>query len=320
MRRKKLFAILTLAISMTGVLSACGFGGDDTEEQVVVAETPTPEPTEEPEPTPTIAPDVQESTTYTSSDKSISMEMPDATWSIKTDEEKTISFEAPDTGKILILRGSGEDLNSVVIPDNEDMANSLEKASSLEPAVDYEILSYASNDVNGTNIITYTVHYMNTEKSDGIVYNLNKYYVNEEEYIQITASAYVDDADLLAKLQASLDSFQILEGSTLSSPAADTTSAGTDGQASGGDGTAAGDTSANYTAEQLADNNQTRTVYRNSDGEPFVLSLDGNGNWVDRAGNTYRFMDNGQDVYDQNDQDFWYGGEAGDVAFMPVEQ
>ncbi len=318
MRRKKLFAILTLAISMTGVLSACGFGGDDADEQVVVAETPTPEPTKEPEPTPTIAPDIQE-TTYTSSDKSISMEMPDATWSIKTDEQKTISFEAPDAGKILILRGSGEDLNSVVIPDNEDMANSLEKASSLEPAVDYEIQNYAVNDVNGTNVITYTVHYLNTEKSDGVVYNLNKYYVNTEEYIQITASAYQDDADLLAKLQTSLDSFQILGGSTLSSPAAPAEGQ-TGEQTTGGDGTAAADTSDNYTAEQLADTNQTRTVYRNSDGAPFVLSIDGNGNWVDRAGVTYRFESNGIDVYDQNDVDFYYGGEAGDVAFMPKEQ
>ena len=45
---------------------------------------------------------------------------------------------------------------------------------------------------------------------------------------------------------------------------------------------------------------------------------DGNGNWVDRDGNTYRFVNN-EDVYDQNDVDYYWHGEGADVYYMPVE-
>ena len=66
------------------------------------------------------------------------------------------------------------------------------------------------------------------------------------------------------------------------------------------------------------DTNQTRTIYRNSDGHPLVITPDGNGNWVDFDGNTYRFVNN-EDVYDQNDVDYYWHGEGADVYYMPVE-
>ena len=72
------------------------------------------------------------------------------------------------------------------------------------------------------------------------------------------------------------------------------------------------------TQEQLTDTNQTRTIYRNSDGHPLVITPDGNGNWVDFDGNTYRFVNN-EDVYDQNDVDYYWHGEGADVYYMPVE-
>ena len=55
---------------------------------------------------------------------------------------------------------------------------------------------------------------------------------------------------------------------------------------------------------------------------PFVMIMqitpDGNGNWVDFDGNTYRFVNN-EDVYDQNDVDYYWHGEGADVYYMPVE-
>ena len=63
---------------------------------------------------------------------------------------------------------------------------------------------------------------------------------------------------------------------------------------------------------------KTRTIYRNSDGHPLVITPDGNGNWVDFDGNTYRFVNN-EDVYDQNDVDYYWHGEGADVYYMPVE-
>ena len=76
--------------------------------------------------------------------------------------------------------------------------------------------------------------------------------------------------------------------------------------------------SGGFTQEQLTDTNQTRTIYRNSDGHPLVITPDGNGNWVDFDGNTYRFVNN-EDVYDQNDVDYYWHGEGADVYYMPVE-
>ena len=109
-------------------MAGCGFGGDEPEEQKVVGVTPVPEVTKAPTATPTIAPDVQ-NTTYTSADKSISIDLPDATWANKTDEADTISFESPDNGNILILHGQGEEtMAATVIPSTQDMAVSLEQA------------------------------------------------------------------------------------------------------------------------------------------------------------------------------------------------
>ena len=71
-------------------------------------------------------------------------------------------------------------------------------------------------------------------------------------------------------------------------------------------------------ATLLTDTNQTRTIYRNSDGHPLVITPDGNGNWVDFDGNTYRFVNN-EDVYDQNDVDYYWHGEGADVYYMPVQ-
>ena len=70
--------------------------------------------------------------------------------------------------------------------------------------------------------------------------------------------------------------------------------------------------------EQLTDTNQTRTIYRNSDGQPLVITPDANGNWVDSSGNTYEFVNN-EDVYDQDGVDYYWHGEGADVYYMPVE-
>lgn len=340
MKNKKILAILALTMSLSCVMTACSFGGDEPEQQVIVEETPTPEPTKEATPTPTITPDGQ-STTYTSSSKTISIKLPDATWANKSDEVDMVSFESPEQGKILILHGAGEeDMSSAVIPSTEDMANSLEKASGYEPIADYEIRNYTSEVVDNVNVYTYTVKYNNTEKTDGIVYTINKVYTNDQEFYSIAASIKKDDETLLSKIQESVSSFQILGDSALKSAApgttdaangqanADGTAAGeatTDGTVSGttaADGTTAGtstgSTKDRFTDAQLSDTSQTRTIYRNSDGKALVITPDGNGSWVDFDGNTYSFA-NDEDVYDQNGVDYYYHGEAADVYYMPVE-
>jgi len=363
MKNKKLFAMTAMVITASVLMSACSFGGNDKKEDTpAVAVTPTAEPTATPAPTiePTIAPNVQ-STTYTSADKSIAINLPDATWANKTDETDMVSFESPNVGNILILHGQGEDtMASTVIPSTQDMAVSLDQADGDKVnGTDFEIQDYTSNDVNGIGVYSYTTKMLNTDKSGGDLYVVHKVFANDTEYYNIEASVKSEDA--LDSIKAAVASFQILGDSSLkeaapkqaAAPAADNSSAdnaadnsgaaasdnagNTDASAStdgttadgssndasqaAGNGTASTDTSTNsggFTDEQLSNTDETRTIYRNSDGHPLVIQPDGNGNWVDFDGNTYSFADE-QDAYDADGNSYYWHGEAADVYYMPVQ-
>ena len=363
MKNKKLLAMTAMVITASVLMSACSFGGNDKKEETpAVAVTPTAEPTATPAPTiePTIAPNVQ-STTYTSADKSIAINLPDATWANKTDETDMVSFESPNVGNILILHGQGEDtMASTVIPSTQDMAVSLDQADGDKVnGTDFEIQDYTSNDVNGIGVYSYTTKMLNTDKSGGDLYVLHKVFANDTEYYNIEASVKSEDA--LDSIKAAVASFQILGDSSLkeaapqqAAPAADNAaadnaaadnsgaaasdnagntdaSASTDGTTADGssndasqaadNGTASTGTSTNsggFTDEQLSNTDETRTIYRNSDGHPLVIQPDGNGNWVDFDGNTYSFADE-QDAYDADGNSYYWHGEAADVYYMPVQ-
>ena len=216
MKNKRILAILAISISASVLMAGCSFfGGDEPEEEsVAVTVTPTPVATETPTPEPTIAPDVQ-NTTYTSADKSVAINLPDATWSNKTDETDMLSFESPDEGSILILHGQGEDtMASTVIPSSQDMAVSLEQADGDKTdGTDFEIQDYSANDVNGTGVYTYVTKMLNTDKSDGNLYVVHKVFSNDSEYYSLTGSVKTEDA--LAPIKAAVDSFQILGDSSL---------------------------------------------------------------------------------------------------------
>ena len=363
MKNKKLLAMTAMVITASVLMSACSFGGNDKKEDTpAVAVTPTAEPTATPAPTiePTIAPNVQ-STTYTSADKSIAINLPDATWANKTDETDMVSFESPNVGNILILHGQGEDtMASTVIPSTQDMAVSLDQADGDKVnGTDFEIQDYTSNDVNGIGVYSYTTKMLNTDKSGGDLYVVHKVFANDTEYYNIEASVKSEDA--LDSIKAAVASFQILGDSSLkeaapkqaAAPAADNSSAdnaadnsgaaasdnagntdasaSTDGTTADGssndasqaadNGTASTDTSTNsggFTDEQLSNTDETRTIYRNSDGHPLVIQPDGNGNWVDFDGNTYSFADE-QDAYDADGNSYYWHGDAADVYYMPVQ-
>lgn len=233
MKNKKLLAVLALTVTASVFMAGCGFGSDEPEEQKVVSVTTAPEVTKAPTATPTIAPNVQ-NTTYTSADKSVSIDLPDATWANKTDESDTISFESPENGNILILHGQGEEtMAATVIPSTQDMAVSLEQADGDKvQGTDFEIQDYKSEDVNGIGVYSYVTKMINTEKSDGVLYVIHKVFANAGEYYTIEAS--VKNEAALASVKNAVDSFKILGNSTLkeaapgTAPAAGSTT-GTDG-------------------------------------------------------------------------------------------
>ncbi len=368
MKNKKFIALLAMTVALSGVMTACGFGGDD-KDSVVVESTPTPTPAKETKVTPTVAADAQ-NTTYTSKDKSVAVKLPDATWANKSDETDLLSFESPDQGKILILHGSGADLESAVIPNSQDMAVSMTQAENMVNGTDFEIQDYKSEEKDGVNVYSYTVQYKDTTKSDGYVYAINKYFVSDSEYYSIVASVKSEDA--LKKVQESVDSFAILGDSTLKSAAngsaaktagtsdaaskdstaskdssqsgtstdgstasgsSDTSdgSTSTDGSAESDGTTSDGSTSTDgsssgaivnggFTDEQLSNTDETRTIYRNSDGKPRVIVPDGNGKWMDNEGNRFTFSSqNDCDVYEEDGTSFYWHGEGADVYYMPVQ-
>ena len=192
MKNKKFIALLAMTVALSGVMTACSFGGGK-EDSVVVESTPTPTPAKKATATPTVAADAQ-NTTYTSKDKSVAIKLPDATWANKSDETDMLSFESPDQGKILILHGSGADLESAVIPNSQDMAVSMTQAENMVNGTDFEIQDYKSDQKDGINIYSYTVKYKDTTKSDGYVYAINKYFVNDSEYYSLVASVKKEDA------------------------------------------------------------------------------------------------------------------------------
>ena len=261
MKNKKLLAMTAMVITASVLMSACSFGGNDKKEDTpAVAVTPTAEPTATPAPTiePTIAPNVQ-STTYTSADKSIAINLPDATWANKTDETDMVSFESPNVGNILILHGQGEDtMASTVIPSTQDMAVSLDQADGDKVnGTDFEIQDYTSNDVNGIGVYSYTTKMLNTDKSGGDLYVVHKVFANDTEYYNIEASVKSEDA--LDSIKAAVASFQILGDSSLkeaapkqaAAPAADNSSA--DNAAADNSGAAASDNAGNTDASASTD-------------------------------------------------------------------
>lgn len=217
MRNKNLFAISAIAISAAVLLTGCSFSADEPENSVTVSVTPTEAPvTATPAPTaaPTIAPNVQ-STTYTSADKMIAINLPDATWTSKTDQADMYSFESPEVGNILIIHGQGEDtMAATVIASTQDMAVSLEQADGDKVnGTDFELQDYTSDDVNGIGVYSYTTKLLNTEKSNGNQYVIHKVFANDVEYYNIEADVKTEDA--LNVIRAAVESFQILGESSL---------------------------------------------------------------------------------------------------------
>ena len=233
---------------------------------------------------------------------------------------------------------------ATVVPSTQDMAVSLEQADGDKVnGTDFEIQEYSANDVNGIGVYSYTTKMLNTDKSNGNLYVVHKVFANDTEYYTIDAGVKTEDA--LASVKAAVESFQILGDSTLKEAApqqapientaqtdantgdaaanGSTDAAATDGTANAAatdnsDSSGTATNSGGFTEEQLTNTDETRTLYRNSDGHPFVITPDGNGNWVDSDGNVYNFIDE-QDAYDAEGNSYYWHGEAADVYYMPVQ-
>lgn len=336
MKNKKLITLLAVALAASSMLSACGFGNDDEDEPtVVVSETPTPAPTVAvATPTP-----VPQNTKYTSSNGSISIELPNSTWSNKMDEGDTISFESTAGDRILILHGAGEEaMSEAVLPDTRDNASVLTASADVVEGTDFEINDYKAEQKNGANVYSYTVKYLDTAKGGGYADVFNYVVANDQEFYSLAGS--VKSESTLAAVQASIKTFTIKDEASTLKNATGTTTSGTSTSQTGGNssgttdntagnantaGTSGGsteDTAGSSTGS--TDTGSTDTSYSGgsgygsgysmdlytSGGVAFGIWQDASGTWIDGDGNSFWFDGNGV-AYDQYGNAYSQAGSYG---------
>ena len=256
MKNKKVLMLLAITVVLSSAMTACNFGGGK-DDSTVVQVTPTPEPTKAATPTPTQAPANAQNTTYTSKNKTVSIKLPDATWSNKSDSDDMVSFESPKQGKLLILHGSGDEAMSVaIIPSSQDTATALVKPDNLVEGTDFEIQDYKAEEVGGASVYSYTVHYLN-DKSE-YAYVVNKYITdNTSEFYSVAGSVLTEDS--LSKIKTSVDSFQISGDSALKAATPGTTSSTAGTTAADNSGTSADGTSTDGTTTDGTSTDGTST-------------------------------------------------------------
>ena len=339
MKAKKLLVLLAGAVLICS-MSACGLGKskDNKDDQVVVdveekedsgkeekkeeeKEADKEDEKEAAKETPTEAP---KTTDFTSADGMISLKTPDLSWVNKEDANGVIFFESPDSGSLRIKHVAGEAMATAsdMVPNTIDTVDAEERAAGLETGTDYEVRDFSAQDLaDGAKVITYQVHYVNIEKSGGVVDKLAKYVGNNSEYLDIEASLQKDDAALMSQVKEMIQGIRILGESALkddlgtAAPAAEAPA-----QAAPASGSR-DSVETDYTEEQLNDVNQTRVIYMDDEaGTPFVIQ-NVNGVWTDKAGNTYTFSaTEDSTVHDQDGNYYYYDGLPGSYRFMSTQQ
>ncbi|MDO4518742.1 MAG: hypothetical protein Q4B47_00370 [Eubacteriales bacterium] len=300
MKNRKYFVLSLSVIAAVSIISGCGKKDDS---QLVVSPTP-----EAVIPGPTEAPALQ-STSFTSKDKSISIELPDTTWANKNDRAELVSFESAEQGKILIMHITEEkDLSSTLIPTTQDLAKAMAQSDGLTEGADFEIKDFTEDMAGDMKHYSYTVEYKDAAKAKGVYHAIYEYFVAEKEVYSIEGTVKSADANVLSGIQKSIASIKLNAVAKAAPAKAETTP------------TPEPETKSSIEslpAEVLSDTAKTRTIYRNEDGQGIPIMLDGSGNWVDENGNVYRFSETEEStVYDAQDTDYYYGGEGANVFYM----
>ena len=323
-RKHKNLVILATVLSAACIFSACG---KDKEDQVVVAEAPTPTPTVAPTitPVPSVAATAQK-VTYTSKDSSVSIVLPDNTWKNTSDNGKSIIFNSDTQGNISITYANTDaDLAKVQIPSSKDLAGSITAGTSLTEGTDFDILDYTATEMDGVDVYRYTVKAADASKMNGYAYIENYYLTDGSELYQISGSLKLQDPTSLNTMKEAVTSFRILKADSPLKAAADTiasqnSSSATPSVTPSVTPAASGD-SDNSDSSDDSDTNTSST----SDGSSSDSSYDdssssgddsGSGNsgqssedgWYD--GDTFISYDDG--YFDDDGYWHWYGDDSGD--------
>lgn len=230
---------------------------------------------------------VLEKVTYTSSDGSVSIILPDSNWTNTVDSSGKLVFSADGKGEITVDYADGKDqVSSLAFGSTENKL--VKRLAKLGMSTDsLEISNYSYDKSSGIRHCSYTIKY--TDTAAGNYYTVTSVSASASRGYQVSGTVKEDDTALLASVQESVNSFLVLQN-----PLTAEKDTGEDGaqDETGGESTASGE-------ERYFFDEPGNTIYVRQNAE---------GAWVDDKGMAYKFYENG--VEDSNGTKYYYDPPA----------
>jgi len=150
---------------------------------------------------------------YMSKDGTIKITLPDNTWKVTQDADEMRVFQSGEAAIINIAHNSTETAlkNQSVMTSEDELDASLSSQYTQED--DYEIVDYASAQVNDINIYRYTVKYNAAARM--WAYSITYAIVADDQSYIVTGTVKDDNKTLLEAVRSSVESFQVLSDDEL---------------------------------------------------------------------------------------------------------
>lgn len=279
--RSKIVTCLVLALSISCLATGCKKKAQETEtssETIRVTEKQTESETAKKA--------TNTSTTFKSKDGSISIKLPDDTWTMKKEGTKEWTFESPNQGTITIVHYSGDETNGLVFPSSEEeVLNNLEKAGKSK--TDYAVVEYKKNTMGSYEAYHTTIKCKSTNSkyAYSVAYNL----VGDEDIYSVNGQVMQDDATAMEAIRTSVESLKLLK--TSSTTTSETKKNNTTSSES--NSTTQSESGSTASTDGNSDSNQNGQYVYDSNGNAVYIYQDSDGNWVDSSGAIYYFNANG---------------------------
>ena len=230
---------------------------------------------------------VLEKVTYTSSDGSVSIILPDSNWTNTVDNDGKLVFVSEGKGEITIdYADSKEEVSNLAFGSTEKkLVNRLAKLGMNTDSL--EISNYSFDKSTGVRRCSYTLKY--TDTAAGNYYTVTSVSALTARGYQVSGNVKEDDAALLASVQESVNSFLVLQNPL---------SAEAESENSGGTGESDG--AASVSGEER--------YFFDEPGNAIYVKQNTAGAWVDENGMEYTFYENG--VKDSNGTWYYYDPPA----------
>lgn len=273
--------VLTLAIVLGTALSLAGCKKDVTVETegdaAVVTETPTEKET--------VAEKIGTTTTskkYTSKDKTMSIMLPDTTWTNTKDANNTLVFEAEGKGSITVNHISGANISADSLPSSkEEVLNNLKETG--KDTSYYEVVEFEKQKVGDAD--EYHTVVKCTDTAEKYVYTVGFDIVSGSDIYSVTGLVEADDDVLLKQVQDAVESFTIIKKSSSKKK-----------------NEKESETNDSDSSQNAVDS----MVIYDSNGNPIYVNKDASGVWKDSSGKTYDMQQYGV----MGSDGYWYTYEA----------